>query len=94
VYSSVNGYEGRPTDSQIARTDALAHELEDVIREFSDLAAKQLPGLNRGLEARKLAAIQVITEEDWRKTGSSESGGGAAKEPFRRFERMRWGSAF
>jgi len=92
LYGAVNGYEGRPTDSQIARTDALARELEDVIREFTDLTGRQLPALNRTLEARKLGAIPVISEEDWRKT--SGTGGGGAKEQFRGFGWARWGSAF
>jgi photosystem II stability/assembly factor-like uncharacterized protein len=43
LYGDVNGYEGRPTDSQVARTDALARELEDVIHEFTTLTGTQLP---------------------------------------------------
>jgi hypothetical protein len=40
LYGEVNGYDGRPTDSQSARTEALGRELEDVIREFQSLAGK------------------------------------------------------
>ena len=68
LYGDVSSYEGRPTDSQVARAEALSHELEDVIREFTDLASKQLPDLNRGLQAKKLEPIAMISEEDWRKT--------------------------
>jgi len=68
LYGDVNSYEGRPTDSQAARGDVLGHELEDVIHEFTDLAGRQLPDLNRGLEAKKLAPIAMISEEDWRKS--------------------------
>jgi len=39
----VNGYDDGPTNDQAARTDALAHELEDVLGAFSKLAAKELP---------------------------------------------------
>src|SRR5215467_3291265 len=31
LYGSVNGFEGRPSEYQAARSDSLAHELEDVI---------------------------------------------------------------
>jgi len=55
LYGDVNGYEGRPTDSQVARTDALARELEDVIKEFQALVTAQSP------------AIPAISEADWRK---------------------------
>jgi len=39
-----------------------------VIHEFTDLANQQLPDLNRGLQAKKLAPIAMISEEDWRKS--------------------------
>ena len=67
LYGDVNSYEGRPTDSQVARAEVLGHELEDVIHEFTELANRQLPELNRGLEAKKAAAIAMISEEEWRK---------------------------
>jgi hypothetical protein len=68
LYGDVNSYEGRPTDSQVARGDVLGHELEDVIHEFADLTNQQLPDLNRGLQAKKVAPIVMISEKDWRKS--------------------------
>ncbi len=68
LYGDVNSYEGRPTDSQVARGEVLGHELEDVIHEFTDMTSKQLPELNTALQAKKLGPIAVISEEDWRKT--------------------------
>ncbi len=65
LYGDVNGYEGRPTDSQVARADVLARELEDVIKELADLTTRRLPELNRQLEANKLGAIKLISEEEW-----------------------------
>ena len=67
LYSDVNSYEGRPTDSQVARADALARELEDVVREFTALTGKELPGINQELAAKKAAPIAVIAEADWQK---------------------------
>jgi photosystem II stability/assembly factor-like uncharacterized protein len=68
LYGDVLSYEGRPTDSQAARGDVLGRELEDVIHEFSDLTNRQLPDLNRALQAKKLAPMAVISEDDWRKS--------------------------
>jgi photosystem II stability/assembly factor-like uncharacterized protein len=92
LYGDVAGYEGRPTESQVARTDALARELDDVVREFTTLTAKQLPGLNRSLEAKQLKAIHVISEADW--TKADTSAGGTAPGQFRGLTRLRWGAAF
>ncbi len=94
LYGDVNEYEGRPTDSQVARTDALAHELDDVIREFTELTNKQLPALNRSLEAKQLPSIQVISEEEWRKSESSSGGGGPVAQQLRGLTRLRWGPIF
>jgi len=68
LYGDVSSYDGRPTDSQVARAEVLGHELEDVIHEFTDMTGKQLPDLNRALEAKKLGTIAMISEEEWRKT--------------------------
>ena len=65
LYGDVGNYEGRPTDSQVARADALGRELEDVIREFTTLTAAQLPALNRDLQAKKLLAMGIPAEKDW-----------------------------
>ena len=46
LYYYVGGYEGRPSDYQAARSDSLAHELEDVIGEFQKVTQKDLPGIN------------------------------------------------
>ncbi len=97
LYGDVNGYEGRPTNSQVARTDALGHELDDVIRQFNDVTAKQLPDLNRALEAKKLESIHVISEEEWRKanlTVGSGGGGSPGRRELHRLADVRFGSMF
>ncbi len=68
LYGDVNSYEGRPTDSQAARAESLARELDDVIREFQTLTRQQLPAINKDLESKKQPPIAVISEADWRKS--------------------------
>jgi photosystem II stability/assembly factor-like uncharacterized protein len=84
LYGSVNGYEGRPTDYQVARTDALAHELEDVITDFHKLTDKELASINEGLKKKGMEAISVMTEADWQKqhqdAGSGSSASGLMRE--------------
>ncbi len=79
LYGDVNSYEGRPTDSQVARTGALAHELADAIGEFTTLTGRELPAINRGLQAKQAEAIQVISEDDWRKADGNGAAGGAIR---------------
>ena len=47
LYSDVLTYEGRPTQMQIDRADALARELADVVADFDRWAAKNKPGGTR-----------------------------------------------
>ena len=65
LYSNVINYEGKPTEAQLARTDAITRELADVVRDFDAWLAKELAGLNAGLSAKQLPPIKVITRAEW-----------------------------
>jgi photosystem II stability/assembly factor-like uncharacterized protein len=67
LYGDVNGYDGRPTASQVARAEVLNRELEDVIREFNQLAAQRLPAINGSLAGQRLEPIVVISESEWQR---------------------------
>ncbi|HEX8284541.1 MAG TPA: hypothetical protein VF588_14345 [Pyrinomonadaceae bacterium] len=71
LYSSVNFYEGRPAQTQVERTDALARELSDVVRDFDAWAAKELAGINAELVRKNLEPVKVITREEWEKAAAS-----------------------
>jgi photosystem II stability/assembly factor-like uncharacterized protein len=73
IYSDVNGYDGRPTQSQVERTGALGRELEEVIAEFERLTAKQLPAINSGLQQKKMEPLQPLTQPQWEKMHEGES---------------------
>jgi photosystem II stability/assembly factor-like uncharacterized protein len=70
LYGSVTGYEGRPAETQLERTDAIARELGDVVRDFDAWLAKEIPGINSGLSSKKLPPITALTREDWEKIGN------------------------
>ncbi|HSK42590.1 MAG TPA: hypothetical protein VLA83_01745, partial [Candidatus Binatia bacterium] len=74
VYGDVNNYDGRPTNSQIERTDALGRELDDVIKELDQLTTKQLPTINSGLQKKKLEPIQPLTQQQWEKMHQGDTG--------------------
>jgi len=77
VYGDVNGYNGRPTDQQVARTEVLGRELEDVIKKFQKLTSDQLPSINSEIQKQKLDPITVLTEADWQKQHQRGAGGPA-----------------
>ncbi len=67
LYGAITGYDGKPTDYQVARTESLGHELQDVIDDFQKLTEKDLPAINSGLKKKKMEAIKVLAEADWEK---------------------------
>jgi hypothetical protein len=63
----VNGYEGRPTQSQINRMAALGKELAVVVAEFDALSKKEMSAINAALEKKKADPIKLLTKEEWDK---------------------------
>jgi hypothetical protein len=65
LYGGVVGYEGRPSQTQVERSAALAHELADVVAGFDAWVAKDLGPLNAALAARQLQPIAPLTRAQW-----------------------------
>jgi len=78
LYSNVISYEGRPSATQVQRTDALGRELSDVVQAFDAWAGKELPPINQALRAKGAAPIELLTREAWEKAGTEEAGGATA----------------
>jgi len=68
LYGSVNGYEGRPTASQIERATALSTELAAIVAEFEALTKNSLPAVNAALTKNSLGSIAIMTRAEWEKT--------------------------
>ncbi len=66
LYGGVNGFSGRPTESQIERTAVLQKQLDDANAKFQSLTA-QVPPLNAQLQNAKVAPLTVMSQEEWSK---------------------------
>jgi photosystem II stability/assembly factor-like uncharacterized protein len=67
LYGNVSNYEGRPTQTQIDRSDAIAHELGDVVKDFDAWVARALGGINSALAQKGLEPVTVLTRAGWEK---------------------------
>src|SRR5437667_251548 len=65
LYGNVIFYDGPPSQTQVERTDVIARELADVVRDFDAWSAKELGGLNTALGTKQLEPIRVPTREQW-----------------------------
>jgi photosystem II stability/assembly factor-like uncharacterized protein len=63
LYGNTVFYDGKPSQTQIERADALARELADVVREFDAWAARDLPGINAALRSKRLEPIELVRRE-------------------------------
>jgi hypothetical protein len=66
LYGQVNGYLGRPTQSQLDRMDALDKELQGDVAAFRALVKGELAAVNAALEKQKTEPLKPMTEEEWR----------------------------
>ena len=67
VYFNVNGFEGRPTDSQIERLKGLRAELDDADKKASAIMGADMAKLNLMVKKNKMEEITVMTWQDWDK---------------------------
>jgi hypothetical protein len=65
LYGNIVFYDGRPSQTQLERADALARELADVTREFDAWASRDLAGLNAALAGKRLEPIALLTRAQW-----------------------------
>ena len=66
LYGGVNGFEGKPTQSQLERADFLKKQLDDATAKFKQLS--DVTKLNADLAKAKLDPVKPISKDDWNKT--------------------------
>ena len=89
VYGNTIFYEGRPSQMQTDRTEAIGREMADVQKDFDSWASKELPGINSALAKKNLQPIKLQSRSEWDASNASEAGGSptATEREFRMFER-------
>ncbi|HTM58033.1 MAG TPA: hypothetical protein VL123_06430 [Candidatus Udaeobacter sp.] len=70
LYGAVNGYDGRPTGSQVAYKEVLAADLAKQRQAYDALVAKEVATVNGSLGPKNLAAVAPLTREEWDKKQS------------------------
>lgn len=65
LYGNVVFYDGRPSQMELDRTNAIGRELADIAAAFDAWSAKDLAALNTQLTAKNLKPVVVITRAEW-----------------------------
>ena len=79
LYGAILSYEGKPADYQIANIDALKRQLDEVTKEFEQLATTELSTLNEALKAAGQAPIAPPPAKVAANDGAFGPGGSAAQ---------------
>ncbi|MGA2005156.1 MAG: glycosyl hydrolase [Terriglobales bacterium] len=67
LYGAVNGYSGRPTQSQIEGTAVMLKQLDDAGTKFKSITGSNLPSVNASLQGKSLEPLKAMSREDWEK---------------------------
>jgi uncharacterized coiled-coil protein SlyX len=67
LYGAINGFSGRPTQSQIEGTSVLRKQLEDAGAKFQSITTSELPPVNTALQGKSLESLKAMSRADWDK---------------------------
>jgi photosystem II stability/assembly factor-like uncharacterized protein len=67
LYGAVNGYAGKPTQSQLEQVGVLDRALDGDAAKFEGAKTKDVPALNATLQQKKLEPLKPLSYEDWQK---------------------------
>ncbi|MGD8869336.1 MAG: hypothetical protein PVI01_17080 [Gemmatimonadales bacterium] len=66
LYGAVNGYAGRPTESELGRMETLGRRLDEAEQTFAEMtAADEIGKYNSRLENEELEPLKLKTHEEW-----------------------------
>jgi hypothetical protein len=85
LYGDISSFDGKPTDYQIARIDALKRETDEVAERFETFEKNDLAKANDALKSANQTAINVpekAPDED--SSGGGEHENGERRRPFER----------
>ncbi len=89
LFGAVSTYDGRPTDSQLGRTDTLLRQMQQLGETADSYLAEALPALNRQLERKQLQPLERLSRRAWeeRDDGSGTSTAGSTAGVLNRQQR-------
>jgi hypothetical protein len=67
LYGGVNGFSGRPTQSQIDSTGSFQKTLDGATSQFQSITGSALPSLNTALQAKSMEPLKAMSREEWEK---------------------------
>jgi photosystem II stability/assembly factor-like uncharacterized protein len=82
VYGSINGFDGRPTKSQLDHAKVLSGQLEEAAARLEALQGGEVAAVNRELEKRKLEPLKTKSKEEWEKEEGKRTAALAALPAF------------
>jgi photosystem II stability/assembly factor-like uncharacterized protein len=67
LYGAINGYSGRPTQSEIERATVIEKQLDDAGAKLKSISSTSLTPVNSALQGKSQKPINAMSREDWDK---------------------------
>jgi hypothetical protein len=67
LYGGVNGYCGRPTQSQIDSTGSFQKKLDEAASQFQSITGRTLQSINVSLQGKSQEPLKAMSREEWEK---------------------------
>ncbi len=68
LYGDINGFEGRPTETQVRYAEVLAEQLEEAGAQFEAILRGRLADLNNRLRGAQVEPLKSLSRADWEKS--------------------------
>ena len=78
LFGAIVNYEGRPTNTQLARSEELLGDLEQAEERFAALTGAELDAVNSRLTGAGLEAIAFKSREEWDAEDAMDASGSLA----------------
>jgi hypothetical protein len=74
LFGTIVNYEGRPTDTQLARVEKLLGQMEAAEERFADLSGPRLEAVNARITGAGGEALTATSREDWEAAADKQGG--------------------
>lgn len=80
LYRQVASYPGKPSNSQIERTNVLENDMQEIASTYNEMWEGDIAKINKSLSKKELKTIEVESKEDFLSSKKANSSGGNYSE--------------
>ena len=80
LYRQVASYPGRPSNSQIERTQVLENDMDEISKTFNEMLEGDVAKINKALVKKEMKIIEIDSKADFRSSQKEKGSSGSYSE--------------